>query len=241
MTVTHLPDLALNPAAQMTRIPVGLEQQNVLIIDDVVKAPQALVDYACTQTFVTPAEGSYYPGLNARLPDNYLPLLISGLRPLIARLYGVAPSVNLPAFGFFGLATRPQTAPDPLQIIPHIDSPKLNSFAAVHYLGNPAFGGTGLFRHVATGVETVPPSRNYSFNRQMKAELAERQAEGLCDAAGLSGLYEQIEYIEPVFNRLVLYKANQLHSAVLKNTETLVSDPRQGRLTANTFINTLQG
>jgi hypothetical protein len=229
-----LDGLALNPAADIQVLQIGAEKQTVLIVDDAVEDPAPLVDYAVSTTsFGPPGEGSYYPGLNARLPSNYLPLFMAALRPQLTRLFRVAPSHPLPSFGFFGLATLRDEDLDPLQIVPHVDTYKWPSFAAVHYLCGPEFGGTGFFRQVSTGFETVSPSRNYAYNRVLKTEMAASS-----DPKVLGAFYERIAAVDAKFNRLILYSASQLHSPLAVG-DRLCTEPRAGRLTANIFINTL--
>jgi hypothetical protein len=51
--------------------------------------------------------------------------------------------------------------------------------------------------------------------------------------------YEQIEMIEAVFNRLIVYRATSLHAGILGTTR-LGRNPEDGRLTANSFIETVR-
>jgi len=229
-----LDGLALNPAADIQIMRIGAERQPVLVIDNAVVEPQALIDYAAHRThFGPPPAGSYYPGLNARLPSNYLPMLVAALRAPLTQIFGVSPAHPLPGFGFFGLATVRDEDLGPFQVVPHIDTFKWPAFAGVHYLCGPEFGGTGFFRQVSTGFETVSPSRNYKYNRVLKTEMATSADPGV-----LGAFYERIEAVEAKFNRFILYSASQLHSP-LAVSDRLRVEPRTGRLTANIFLNTL--
>jgi hypothetical protein len=141
----------------------------------------------------------------------------------------------LPYFGYFGLTTLPPAQMVLRQALPHTDTARLNAYAIVHYLGQNAFGGTAFYRHRATGFERITPLRVEAFERSRDAEV---QASQNPPDEALSNLYEEIAYVEPVFNRMILYHASQLHSARLENSDQLTDDPHTGRLTANLFINT---
>ncbi len=233
MTEPVISDLQLNRHARVSVTRTGAEANPVLIVDEVLADPAALVDFAATAAvFDAPAPGSYYPGLNAHLPANYLAPVLGALRTPMAALYGIRPEALLPAFGFLGLTVTPPDRLAPLQRIPHVDSSNAHAFAAVHYLCPPGFGGTGLYRHKATGFETISQIRSVPYRRHCQAEGGPGAANPQAD------FYEEIAVIEPVFNRLVLYRASQLHAPLIRVGDALSADPRRGRLTANLFINT---
>jgi len=230
-----LPPVTLNRDAHIEVWKIGREEQPVFIVDNALVEPEALVEFARQASFVTPAPGSYYPGLNALLPDNYLPTILAALQRPMVELYGMVSNMQPPAFGFFGLATLAPEAMALRQALPHTDTHRANSLACVHFLGGLQFGGTAFYRHKATGFEVLTPIRSHPFTQTRTRELAERDGQS---PATLHDLYEQTAYVEPVFNRMILYRAAALHSAKLENTADLSDDPRFGRLTANLFINT---
>jgi hypothetical protein len=233
---TALPNLSLNRGAQIQVWKIGQEQQPVFVIDNALTDAQPLIDFACEQVpFLPPAEGSYYPGLNAQLPDSYLDLLTAGLQRPLVNLFGMPAGRPLPYFGYYGLTTLPPTQMGLRQALPHTDTSRLHAYAVVHYLSRNPLGGTAFYRHRATGFEYLNPVRVAAFEQARNAEVTASQSQP--DTA-LSDLYEEIAYVEPVFNRLILYHASQLHSARLENSRQLTDDPRTGRLTANLFINT---
>ncbi|MBW8880098.1 MAG: hypothetical protein JF615_01370 [Asticcacaulis sp.] len=231
----HLPGLALNPKARIEVRRIGREQQPVFIVDQALVDADAMVEFACSDgAFAPPAPGSLYPGRIAQLPSNYLPDILSALRRPLQSVFGYAPGPSLPAFGFYGLTTLPPAAMEPEQVIPHADAIHPHAYATVHFLRACDYGGTAFFRHRATGLEVVTPANVEACNRTRTAEL---EAHAGRPYAELQALYEEIAYIEPVFNRLILYRASQLHSAKLTDAGTLPDDPRTGRLTANLFFN----
>jgi hypothetical protein len=53
---------------------------------------------------------------------------------------------------------------------------------------------------------------------------------------GSDALFEQIDAIEAVPDRLLIYQGSLLHSGIIPKGMTLSADPRKGRLTANVFV-----
>ena len=49
-------------------------------------------------------------------------------------------------------------------------------------------------------------------------------------------LFERIASVQGVFNRLVVYRRNSLHCGRIDNGRALPTDPLQGRLSINAFI-----
>lgn len=216
---------ALGPDIRVRLQHFGAEQQPLMVVDDLLAEPQALIEAACAAAFYVP-EHTRYPGLNARLPDDYYRLVITALRGPLQAAFGLSPSAYLDYFGYFGLMTVSAADAEPIQSIPHHDGPDPQQLAMVHYLSRDAFGGTGFFRHKATGFETIDLARRDLYAETAKAEL---------QTGGGMANYERVAEAEPVFNRLVVYRGNVLHSAV-PGLAPLSRDPVKGRLTANGFV-----
>ncbi|MBP2159321.1 hypothetical protein J2X24_001887 [Asticcacaulis solisilvae] len=216
---------ALHPDIRFQLRHIGAEQQPLMVVDNVLAEPQALIKAACAAEFYVP-EHTRYPGLNARLPDDYYRLIITALRGPLQAAFGLPSSVYLNYFGYFGLVTVPPEDAQPIQNIPHHDGPDPQQLAMVHYLSHEAFGGTGFFRHKATGFQTIGPAR-----RDLYAETASAELEA---GKGMAN-YERIAEVAPVFNRLIVYRGHVLHCA-LPCDAPLSRDPARGRLTANGFV-----
>lgn len=226
--------IRLNPAAEVTLHRLGREQAPLLIIDDVLADPEALVDVAAAAPFGPPMS-VWYPGVNAAMPDAYLQALLPALRPSLQRAFGMAASAPLAAISFLALSTQQLDALQPRQRIPHYDQPDPQVLALVHYLGHDQGGGTGFFRHKATGFETIRPSRRDDYARAIDAELASH-AEALNTFAGpQTPGFEMTGSADWRFNRLIIYPSCVLHCALFDGAR-LNADPRTGRLTANSFI-----
>jgi hypothetical protein len=223
--------LTLGPNISVRLRKVGAEQQPLLVVDDVLADPWAMVDAARAADFYRPPHTNY-PGLNANLPEAYDRTVVTALRGPIEAAFGVKASAVLKFFGFFALATTPASAATPVQTIPHLDGPDPNRLAMVHYFCQDDFGGTGFFRHQATGFESVGASRTDVYAAALEAELVqERRTFAGHDTPG----YDLIDQAEPVFNRLILYRGHVLHAGLLGRGGGS-ADPTAGRLTANGFI-----
>lgn len=232
---THLPDLVFNADARIEILRVGDSEEPVVVVDNVLVDPDALIEHAAQAAFDLPPAASRYPGLVAPLPDTYRNQVAQLLLGPMAGSFGVNPGFRPPSYGFFGLATVGPEAMTPAQAAPHIDSHRLNSFATVHYLSPAAFGGTAFYRHKATGYEVVTPIRSDGYRRLRRQELEAHKDRPLEE---VRQLYEEIAHVEARFNRLIFYRAGLFHSACLTAGVDLGNTPRTGRLTANMFFNT---
>lgn len=212
---------------------IGAERQPLMIVDDVLDDPQDMIEAARAAVFYVP-EHTHYPGINARLPETYYQTVVTALRGPIEAAFGLSRSIYLRYFGFFALATTGIDAAQPIQTIPHHDSPDPDRLAMVHYFCRGQFGGTGFFRHKTTGFESVDPTRLETYIAAASRELSETGKTERYAGADMTN-YELIGEAEPVFNRLIVYRSHVLHSALL-GAEAGSADPAQGRLTANGFI-----
>ncbi len=223
------PDLRINPAAAITVRHIGSEKSPLLIIDDLLATPNDFVEVARRVPFNPPP--SMYPGLNAPLPPPYFRVLLSALQPLLHRVFDVPPDRKLTAHGFFALALRSGDDLHVMQRVPHQDTFKPDRLGMVHFLCHGEQGGTGFFRHRATGFETVDQKRTETF-----APIIDDEARALVeDGRGVEDFYEMFDSADAVFNRLIVYPAHLLHTGLLGQS-TLTPDPSKGRLTANIFL-----
>jgi hypothetical protein len=213
---------------------VGSERQPLMIVDDVLEDPQAMIDTARGASFYVPHHTNY-PGVNAPLPQAYYLTVVAALRGPLEAAFGLPRSAHLSYFGFFALATTSGRDARPIQKIPHRDSADPHRLAMVHYLCRGSFGGTGFFRHRATGFESVDAGRQRDYETAARRELTESEASHAHYAGTDSPHYELVDQSEAVFNRLIVYRSHVLHSALLGEGETS-ANPGEGRLTANGFL-----
>jgi hypothetical protein len=230
--------LLLSPSISVRLQHVGEERQPLMIVDEVLAEPQAMIDAARAAKFYVPHHTNY-PGINAPVPQSYYLTVITALRGPIEAAFGLSHSACLSYFGYFALATVGASEAQPIQKIPHRDSPDPNRLAMVHYLCRGNFGGTGFFRHRSTGFESVDVSRQVGYESTARRELADPPSENQGYVDAQTHNYELIGQSEPVFNRLILYRSHVLHAALLADGPGS-SDPSVGRLTVNGFIEAMK-
>ncbi len=234
MSDAPVADIRINPNARVKLRTIGHEQNPVLVIDDVLEDPEAMVEAAANASWAPP-NGTFYPGVNADLPVSYLRMLLPVLKPSFERAFGLPQDRALVAYGFYALATWGLERFGPLQRIPHFDQPNPMSLAMVHYLCKGQPGGTAFFRHRLSGFESVNPGRRDNYMQAVAHETA-RDGERLTGFAGPdTPNYEMIDHVEMQFNRLIIYRSNVLHCALFDGAN-LSDDPKTGRLTANSFF-----
>jgi hypothetical protein len=216
---------------------VGRERQPVVIVDGLTGAVAALVEQAARSRFQPAATvGSFYPGLLGPAPTSYLDMMVKSVLPLIAAHFGTGPVMPARARGNFSLVT---TAPGDLAVeqrVPHVDTADALQFATVHFLCDAGLGGTGFFRHRATGFETIDAARLPAYHTALDAELAATPPPAAYVAAAGNDLFEGIGMIEARADRLILYRAGLLHSGLIGALPDAAADPRRGRLTGNLFL-----
>ena len=223
---------ALHPDITVRLRRIGNEAQPLMVVDNVLADPEAMIDAAKRADFYVP-EHTKYPGLNAPLPERYYQTVVTALRGPIEAAFGLPRDDWVKFFGFFALATTSADEAEPIQKIPHHDTLDSGRLALVHYLCRGDFGGTGFFRHRSTGFESVDSVRQPPYVAAAKSELEAAFLTGYADAGMVN--YELIGEAEMVFNRLIIYRTHVLHSGLLSRA-SLSPDPASGRLTANGFI-----
>jgi hypothetical protein len=225
-------------SAAITVHHVGAEGEPVLVIDRATGEGAALVDYAATRTRFAPAASvnSLYPGVLAPAPTGYLDGMVRLLLGLIERHFGTGPLRPARARGNFSLVTMAPAVLDPLQRVPHVDTADRLQFATVHFLCGREHGGTGFFRHRATGFETIDAGRASLYRQTLDAELAHEDGRMHYPGDPNDPLFERIGTCDAAFDRLILYRAALLHSGLIAAVPALADDPRHGRLTGNLFL-----
>lgn len=229
-------DFSLCPTLHVKSRRIGTEQEPVLLIDDLLRHPQQLVDYAAHEVEFVPVWGPEggYPGIRAPAPLDYVESVVRALSPTIEETFGLGDTTLARAECSFSLVTLPPDQLTPLQRIPHVDTDDPLQFAILHYLCDAGFGGTAFYRHRATGFETLDAERRPLYEEARRHELAETPQSYI---GGDTRHYEQIAAVDAAFNRLVIYRSRLLHSGQIRSPSRLSTDPRAGRLTANIFLN----
>lgn len=220
---------------------VGYEKNRVIVIDDFMDHPEALVRQAEIMAPFPNETATYYPGLRRRIGQGdsetaqYMRGALNALSPLIRQVFGIRDFV--PAEASFSMVTTPPQQLKIDQRVPHYDAADPSYFAVLHYLSLDAEtkGGTSFFRHRKTGFERISPDRVESYYLTRRAELkyAEPQPDYFRDS---DDHFERIARFEARFNRLLIYRGSLLHSGDIPDNFNFSSNPAEGRLTCNIFF-----
>ena len=201
----------------------------IVAIDDFASDPDALRAAAAAAAF-GPA-GEHYPGVRASLPPEYLDEVGPVLRRALAGIFGRHGAVETIAASF-SIVTTPPEALSVAQRMPHCDAHAADRFALIHYLTEDDQGGTGFYRHRATGFETVGDDRAPTYAAALRAETAPpARFVGESDER-----FERIALADHRYNRAYLYPSFLLHSGAIAEGAALSADPRDGRLTVTGFF-----
>lgn len=220
---------------------LGDERSPLLILDDFFPHPEQLLQQAEEGAPFAAQTSDYYPGLRKPASADYSTFVQAQLPALLQELlrdYFAPPGAAQPRISLcaFSLTTTAQHQLHPMQCVPHVDAQDEQQFALVHYLCGSEFGGTGFYRHRASGFERITSARLGQYFPQLQQQL---RAQGRSLAGYMRGsneLFEQIGAVEARFNRAILYPGNLLHSGLINASQGLPRDPRRGRLTLNSFI-----
>ncbi|MBS0124704.1 DUF6445 family protein [Thetidibacter halocola] len=230
---------AANRALKITVVPMGRLAEPVMVIDDFLADPQALVAAARASDWRELPPGGY-PGRRAGLPRDYVRCVLQRLDGPIRKTLLRRPS-RLDTFDCsFSMVTRAPADLAPLQRVPHIDVANAGRVAILHYLCGPQFGGTAFFRQDATGLEQIRPAEKPRYLAARAQGLEALGPDNRYPDADTPG-YERTGFTEARFNRLVAYRSFTLHSGIVEDPAILTDDPATGRLTANFFVDYAEG
>lgn len=223
-----------HPELRARLLRIGREEAPLLVIDNLVAAPDELVDLAASKHFSDAP--SYYPGRRAKAPLSYQRFIVEELRPLIDEHFGLAGRQLRFTECNFSLVVTPSEKLSYLQRLPHVDSLQNDELAMIHYLFRANHGGTAFYRHRETGYEFVDKPRQLSYLAQVEREKSGPHAPAARYINGDTDLYERIASEDGVFNRLLMYRRTTLHSASIAASFVPDPNPRSGRLSINGFL-----
>lgn len=230
------PTVAIRMPPDIQSVTIGGE--TIVFIDDFLEDPGALVEAACQARFeaaATRAEQKGYPGLRAAAPAAYTETVTALLDPLIKVNFQVPEALGIKVgLSAFSLTTTPPHELGPLQRTPHFDASTPHCMAALLYLCDKAHGGTGFYRHNATGCQRITAENRERYLDARHEEVNRR----LPPARYFDRSDEEFTFLGMIparFNRLAVYRGSLLHSACIHPVRSLDEDPRRGRLTVNTF------
>jgi len=226
--------LKLHPDIRIQRLNIGFERAPLIVVDNFVEDAERLVRKAALKSFgVTP---ELFPGVRTQAPLNYPALFEGSLKQEILEFFNLADRPLRFSLCHYSLVTTPASELRLMQRIPHFDSLDINGLASVHYLFKSDLGGTAFYRHRKTGFEYIDASRKEEYFRSLESESG---GSNVPDAEYINGdtpLYEQVAQQDGVFNRILIYRRNSLHSACISKNFVSDANPMTGRLSINSFI-----
>ncbi|MEI5688619.1 DUF6445 family protein [Sphingomonas kyungheensis] len=213
---------------------VGHSRSPVVIVDDASGDVDRIVASAAALA-PFPVAGGHYPGVRRVLGTgdgaayDYAAALLDRVAPFIGGAFDVDGFDWIEAS--FSIVTAAPAALTPVQRAPHFDAIDEGYIAVLHYLTDqPA--GTAFYRQRATGIERVDAGNCAAF-------VAAARDQGAAPAGYITAsnaAFEQIGRVEARRDRVVIYQGCLLHSGIIPDDLPLSADPRQGRLTANLFV-----
>ncbi|MEJ0086823.1 MAG: DUF6445 family protein [Pseudomonadota bacterium] len=226
--------LVPHPGLAVQKLTIGRECAPLLVIDNLVAGAEGLVDLAAGKLFgdVT----SYYPGIRAKAPLSYQQFVLEQMRSLFSETFGLQGKALRFTACYFSLVTTPPEKLSHLQCIPHIDSVLGTELAFVHYLFKRDHGGTAFYRHRSTGFEVITQERKIQYFETVEAEKTGANKPAVGYIGGSTALYEQLRSEAGVFNRMLVYRRNSLHSGSIATGTAVDPNPRSGRLSINGFM-----
>jgi Family of unknown function (DUF6445) len=226
--------LDLHPDLRLSQLALGAERAPLLVIDNFVADAEALVTDACARPFTV--RSRYFPGIRAEAPPDYQRLLLTRLRSALLECLGVPDGALTLSMCHYSLITTAAKELAPPQRIPHVDSFAKTGLATIHYLFKANLGGTAFYRHCRTGFESIDEARRSAYSRALDEEHSRPAALGPGYINGSTELFEQIAKQDGVFNRLLVYRRNSLHSGCIDAGFVPDPNPATGRLSINSFI-----
>ncbi|MDP9123979.1 MAG: DUF6445 family protein [Pseudomonadota bacterium] len=224
-----------NPTPAISTVPLPRGHQ-VVVIDDILLDPGALVAWASEQAFQPPT-GFPYPGLVTGGPpdlsDEFADHFARHVRARLRASRTLAHDVRL------SLVTTPPARLDPRQWQCHRDrvstDPATLYVASVLYLfRDPALGGTSFY----VPRQSPGATERIQYDSQTLGAEAFGARYGLTAGYmdGSNAYFECVARVPAAWNRMILYDAGFFHSGDIGRPDLLTTDPATGRLTLNCFF-----
>ena len=229
----------INSNIQLHSFTVGNEQQKIIVVDDFLQEPAAMIDFAVAKNQFEQYKGhcNFYPGIRVPAPAEYSTALTPIIHSILLKEYeGIDADweINKVECSLSLITVKPEELRT-VQSTPHFDSANSYQFAILVYLCDESHGGTAFYRHNATHCETVTHDNRKSFEDIYFKELKESPTKkGYFTES--DERFTKIGLVNAKFNRMVIYRSCLLHSPYINPNQSVDSNPRTGRLTINSFF-----
>ena len=226
-------NLQKHPDFRFQVVPIGNEAQPLVIVDNFISEPDALINHACELQYNS--DRTYYPGVRTQAPASYFKVMYDVLARIIFNVFKLPDNCVNTVAADFSIVTKPPQQLHVRQRIPHFDSNRPYEIAMIHFLCSESFGGTSFYRHKSTSYEYVDEQRRQPFMDVLEREcqMAEPPAQYI---NGDSELFERILSCDVKFNRLLIYRSTSLHSGNISSEYSFDPNPKSGRLTVTSFL-----
>jgi hypothetical protein len=231
--------LRINPNAEVRLHEVG-DGRSCAIVDDVLKNPESLVDFAIGHASRF-EWWSVPPGPRLIVGDNALQELHRFIRWKLSRHFPIRRTgIELKAC-LSNITVPPEELTHYQRIChrDHVETPTKRYYAGLIYLfRNPDLGGTAFYRwkkqdviEKAERLHEVDPAAAVKYLDQA-LEIFREPPQYM---TGSNDLAELLAVIPARFNRLVFYDGASPHTGHISHPELLTDDLSKGRLTLNFF------
>ncbi len=225
-----------NPQPRISVVPIDGEHV-CIVIDDALARPEALVEWAASQSFDTPGWFAY-PGLVLDAPREVTQLIGDNFASRARSRLNARRTLE--QFTRLSLVTTPPEALSPVQWQCHQDrlatEPERVVYAAMllYLFHDPAQGGTSFYRARQEAEQT---QRMLTESKALSAgEFTARYGLRAGYLNGSNAYFERIAQVRAAWNRMIYYDGGIFHSADISQPKLLSADPRRGRLTLNGFF-----
>lgn len=190
---------------------------NLIIIDNFYKDPNEVREFALSQEFGVKGN---YPGQRT-IPFHDWPGLKEGIQKIVQQAGGKITYYESEYTSCFQYTTKHDSS--------WIHPDHTTNWAGVCYLtpDAPVSGGTGLFKHKATGAITPPRLTNGQYDEDWLKEHCWPNSKDFSK-------WDMTAMVGNIYNRLVLYRGELFHTSLDYFGENL----KTGRLFQTFFFNT---
>ena len=232
--------IEINPDAEIQVHQISGESHCV-IVDDFLRDPETLVEFASTNAEKFELQQIGYPGVLCDVARTAMSEVQRFIRSHMSRQFSFLKG-DIRTTTYLSMATRQPDELAPLQRLCHSDPrermDRRNYAALVYLFGDEALGGTGFYRwkeqkriEEATALELAKPGSSLPL-LQEHFEMYREAPKYMC---GSNQVAELLLDVPARFNRFVFYSGDIPHSAHIPQPDLLSADFSKGRLTLNCF------
>lgn len=226
-----------NPQAKL-RIQPLFDGFQCIVIDDFLRHPQAIVDFAtANQDRFRYDSDNHFPGIEMDMGKNFALNFEQYFMLELRRYFGVRRQLGTACrISITNLAAEDL---NPLQRLCHRDAesfpPGVGMAAAVVYLfRDAALGGTGFYRPK----QSIEKTRQLLHTTQLTTSSASNALLNTAPAylSASNDYFELVQTIPAKWNRAIFYTGTVFHAAHITQAHRLSSEPNTGRLALNGFF-----